>query len=233
MDVNGVNVRKLTHSLKHYQQRHNWDCGLSCVLMTLQEAQREQILQDLANIIDEEGFEQSTWTIDLCYLLKRFGLDFHYTTTTLGVDPGYSSQRFYTKLLHKDESRVQKRFNNAEVNRISVEERSCDMTEIIRHLAHKGPCIVLTNANLLRCEVRHRQVTHCRGHLSECFTRTLRKTYQGHYIILVGFDLDRQKIIYRNPTFRDRECEMSLDCLEEARTDYGTDEDVIFINLKP
>lgn len=71
MDVNGVNVRKLTHSLKHYQQRHNWDCGLSCVLMTLQEAQREQILQDLANIIDEEGFEQSTWTIDLCYLLKR------------------------------------------------------------------------------------------------------------------------------------------------------------------
>lgn len=73
-----------------------------------------------------------------------------------------------------------------------------------------------------------------------------RTTYQGHYIVLCGYDIERQKVFYRNPSFDDRKfffitkfsnklvdvtdvCQMSLSILEEARKSYGTDEDVIFI----
>ena len=55
------------------------------------------------------------------------------------------------------------------------------------------------------------------------------QSYQGHYVLLVGFDPKSKEILYRNPTLKDKVCYMSYDCLEESRTSYGTDEDVIFI----
>ena len=59
------------YTLIHYQQKYNWDCGLSCVLMVLTDDERRRALQNMKNILQEEGFGTSTWTIDLCYLLKR------------------------------------------------------------------------------------------------------------------------------------------------------------------
>lgn len=43
----------------------------------------------------------STWSIDLAYLLQRFGIKHRYMTVTLGVDPGFSSESFYDHVLHK------------------------------------------------------------------------------------------------------------------------------------
>lgn len=63
----------IEHRLDHFTQRYNWDCGVSCVLMLLTPAQREEMLDKFEMICREEGFNQSTWTIDLCYLLKRLG----------------------------------------------------------------------------------------------------------------------------------------------------------------
>ncbi|KAF9404671.1 hypothetical protein HW555_014229, partial [Spodoptera exigua] len=60
------------HNVEHYQQRYNWDCGVSCVLMLLPQEQREEMLNNFEDICEDEGFRQSTWTIDLCYLLKRW-----------------------------------------------------------------------------------------------------------------------------------------------------------------
>jgi hypothetical protein len=60
-------------SIYHYQQKSNWDCGLSCVFMALSEVDdctREEIISNSAEICRKEGFGHSTWTIDLCYLLK-------------------------------------------------------------------------------------------------------------------------------------------------------------------
>jgi hypothetical protein len=56
---------------------------------------------------------------------------------------------------------------------------------------------------------------------------------QGHYVLVVGYDLHRRKLIYRNPTFRDRECVMDFEDFDRARTSYGTDEDIIFISSTP
>ena len=37
--------------------------------------------------------------------LNSYDIDFLYTTTTLGVDPGYSNQSFYSGIMGKDTAR--------------------------------------------------------------------------------------------------------------------------------
>ena len=59
------------YEVLHYQQRSHWDCGVSCVLMTVDKTLRDHILANFKQVCDEEGFGTSTWTIDLCFLLLR------------------------------------------------------------------------------------------------------------------------------------------------------------------
>ena len=84
----------MKRELNHYQQRSHWDCGLSCVLMCLSDEIRQSISQDISMVCREEEFGTSTWTIDLCYLILHRSpkTSFYYTTTTLGVDPGYGTE---------------------------------------------------------------------------------------------------------------------------------------------
>ena len=89
-----VKPETVIRQINHYQQRSHWDCGLSCVLMCLNEEERQDISKDVSEVCREEEFGQSTWTIDLCYLIRHRSPQtlFHYTTTTIGVDPDYASE---------------------------------------------------------------------------------------------------------------------------------------------
>lgn len=210
----------------HYQQRHHWDCGLSCCIMVLPDQLRNQLLTNFNQVVEEEGFGESTWTIDLCYLLHRYGILFSYCTITIGIDPGYSRENFYDKVLSKDSQRVNDRFSNAESLGMKIEQRSVSTEEITNHVSEVGPVIVLTNANQLYC-------SQCSPVSYACYSSCLRScsaSYQGHYILLVGYNRDTKEVAYRNPTFRDKVCSMPLDTLDECRSAYGTDEDLIFIH---
>ena len=264
------------HELVHYQQKSYWDCGLSCCLMVLNNKDRTFILNNINCFIEEEGFGESTWTIDLCYILNRFKVNFKYTTITLGVDPGYIKENFYDKVIAKDSGRVNTRFENAESKGMDIIECSVTMEEILEHLDKIGPVIVLTNANLLTCtrcsnyiscypscfssipyqaemikvfrnlatfgrsyltglfsglsHFIHRFATHFFSSIFELDTEnSYHHSYQGHYVVLVGFDPTTKEVLYRNPTMKDKVCHMPYDSLEESRSCYGTDEDVIFI----
>ena len=97
LDKNGM-PSVTCRSVQHCQQQFNWDCGLSCVLMALDAADeftaKEDISSDIEKVCKAEGFGHSTWTIDLCYLLKHYAphLNFSYTTIMKGVDPSYKDQ---------------------------------------------------------------------------------------------------------------------------------------------
>ncbi|XP_072809568.1 protein GUCD1 isoform X7 [Vicugna pacos] len=65
------------------------------------------------------------------------------------------------------------------------------------------------------------------GH--RCFCRT--PDYQGHFIVLRGYNRATGCIFYNNPAYADRMCSTSLSNFEEARTSYGTDEDILFVYL--
>ena len=211
------------HKVIHYQQKYHWDCGLSCCFMVMKTSDKDFILTNLNKFVQEEGFGESTWTIDLCYVLKRFNVDFIYTTITIGVDPGYIKESFYDKVIARDNDRVNKRFEEAAERKISIIEKASGLGEILLHLQNKGPVIILTNANLLSCS----KCNNLTSWIPSCWSGT--PSYQGHYILLVGFNEKSKEILYRNPSLKDKVCVMSFDQLEEARTSYGTDEDVIFV----
>lgn len=53
---------------------------------------------------------RSIWTVDLAYLLRRFGLDVEFTTITIGANPDYAKESFYREHMAEDGSRVERLF---------------------------------------------------------------------------------------------------------------------------
>lgn len=53
---------------------------------------------------------RSIWTVDLAYLLRRFGLEVELTTITIGANPDYAKESFYKEHMAEDGSRVEKLF---------------------------------------------------------------------------------------------------------------------------
>lgn len=141
------------HKLEHYTQRYSWDCGVSCVIMLLQGSQREKMIKNFHQICQEEGFLQSTWTIDLCYLLKRFDIRHVMYTITLGVNENYKKHGYYDKIINIDRERVKRRFDDAIPCGIEVHRHSLSHDELMNHLRTRGPAVVLVDAGLLVCDL--------------------------------------------------------------------------------
>ncbi|CAD7088415.1 unnamed protein product [Hermetia illucens] len=205
--------------LNHFQQRSDWDCGLSCILMILPRNHREHFLRDFERICAENGFGRSTWTIDLCFILRQFNISFRFLTRTIGVNPDYRGHSYYDKIISKDEERVNKKFEIAIKDGMDIEKRTISIDALIQHMALNGPVIILTNAALLYCDM-------CK---KDPFFRS--KRYSGHYVVLCGYDLNKRKIKYRNPAKENHICVASYELMDKARMAYGTDEDIILIYL--
>ncbi|KAK8789211.1 protein GUCD1 [Amblyomma americanum] len=215
--------------LPHVEQSLSWDCGVSCVAMVLPDDQRSYLLVNRDQISQEEGYHQSTWTIDLCYLLRRFGVDHLYATVTLGVNPMFQKECYYKKSLQWDFQRVEDRFRDAASNGLAVCQKSTTTGELLEHLSRGLPVIVLVDHGQLHCDScqKNRIVSKVAG----VFARYA--PYQGHYIVLCGYRLQERRFIYRNPSKTERLCTVTFETLDRARKRLGTDEDVVFVNACP
>lgn len=214
----------LEHPLVHFRQRYDWDCGLSCLIMLLGRQDKQRFLADFKEICTAGGFGESTWTIDLCYILKDFGVKHRYLTTTFGANPSHVGKEYY-KCFNADETRVNEKFENSSSNGIPIEIKSVQTSFLIEHLANHGPIIMLTNASLLHCDL-------CKANKLSLELRSclgLKPPYMGHYIVLCGYDQRINKFLYRNPALKDRVCFMSFDAMNRARQVSGTDEDLLLI----
>ncbi|XP_075218907.1 protein GUCD1 [Lycorma delicatula] len=220
-DLAPVKMRKM----RYVKQRYSWDCGVTCIMMILPLNHYSNFLKNFHQICKEESFNKSTWTIDLCYLLRRYDVKHVYCTLTIGINPHYKDQAFYTKILNKDEERVTRRFSEAENCGITVIKKSLQISDLINHLHSYGPIILLTNANLLRCDTC--RVNRFTSGLQTCLHLPL--PYHGHYILVFGYNLPNEKVYYRNPSYRDRVCTMSFNSLVSAWKSVGTDQDTILI----
>uniref|UniRef100_A0A1E1X6I1 Putative guanylylate cyclase n=1 Tax=Amblyomma aureolatum TaxID=187763 RepID=A0A1E1X6I1_9ACAR len=212
--------------LPHVEQSLSWDCGVSCVAMVLPADQRSYLLANRDHIGQEEGYHQSTWTIDLCYLLRRFGVDHLYATVTLGVNPMFQKECYYKKSLQWDFQRVEDRFRDAASKGLAVCQRSTTTSELLEHLSRGLPVIVLVDHGQLHCDScqKNRIVSKVAGVLARY------APYQGHYVVLCGYRLRERRFIYRNPSKTERLCTITFETLDRARKRLGTDEDVIFVN---
>ncbi|XP_062038524.1 protein GUCD1 isoform X2 [Lepus europaeus] len=212
------------------QQLYHWDCGLACSRMVLRylgqldDGEFESALQELR-------LTRSIWTIDLAYLMRHFGVRHRFCTQTLGVDKGYKNQSFYRKHFDTEETRVNQLFAQAKACKVLVEKCAVSIQDIQAHLAQGHVAIVLVNSGVLHCDLCSSPVKYCcfapSGH--RCFCRT--PDYQGHFIVLRGYSRATSCIFYNNPAYADRMCSTSISNFEEARTSYGTDEDILFVYL--
>uniref|UniRef100_A0AC11CR22 Guanylyl cyclase domain containing 1 n=1 Tax=Ovis aries TaxID=9940 RepID=A0AC11CR22_SHEEP len=210
------------------QQLFHWDCGLACSRMVLRylgqldDAEFERALQELR-------LTRSIWTIDLAYLMRRFGVRHRFCTQTLGVDKGYKNQPFYRKHFDAEETRVNQLFAQAKTCKVLVEKCRVSMQDIQAHLAQGHVAIVLVNSGVLHCDLCSSPPKYC------CFApsgpRRLCRSpeYQGHFVVLRGYSRAAGCVFYNNPAYADRMCSASVSNFEEARTSYGTDEDILFV----
>lgn len=104
-------TRAADPNVPHTQQEAAWDCGIACVLMVLRSKWflREADLEGLKGMVAEAN--QSIWTVDLLYLLRRNGVKASFFTVTLGVDPTYAGKGFYNASFDRDRARVSKLFS--------------------------------------------------------------------------------------------------------------------------
>ncbi|XP_078192353.1 protein GUCD1 isoform X7 [Callithrix jacchus] len=190
----------------------------------LDDSEFERALQELQ-------LTRSIWTIDLAYLMHHFGVRHRFCTQTLGVDKGYKNQSFYRKHFDTEETRVNQLFAQAKACKVLVEKCTVSVQDIQAHLAQGHVAIVLVNSGVLHCDLCSSPVKYCcfapSGH--RCFCRT--PDYQGHFIVLRGYNRATGCIFYNNPAYADRMCSTSISNFEEARTSYGTDEDILFVYL--
>jgi len=142
---------KFMYELQHHTQRSTWDCGLSCICMLIPADSADDLQKNMNVICAEEYKNQSTWTIDLCYILKHYSVNHKFCTKTIGVDPSLSSESFYSKTLSMNEDRVNKRFETAASEGIAIEKVIVELEVLLNHLELHGPAIVLTNGSLLNC----------------------------------------------------------------------------------
>lgn len=215
------------HVLVHYTQNSTWDCGLSCIAMVLKDNERIQFLCNFAAICKEERIERSTWTIDLCYILRRFNVRHKYLTQMIGINPNHERNDYYDKILNKDSERVLDKFNKAQSMGIVIEQKTANNRLLIDHLANHGPIILLINSGLLNCDSC--KTNRLSNELRTCFPFPYTPAYTGHYIVLCGYNLHSRKFLYRNPIMKDHVCMMPFDKMTDARIADGTDEDILLI----
>lgn len=67
---------------------------------------------------------------------------------------------------------------------------------LIHHLSDYGPIILLTNANLLTCDVCHKREKEAAS----------LQSYQGHYVVLIGYSFATKHIFYKNPSKKHGKC---------------------------
>ena len=207
----------------HVKQQHNWDCGLACVQMVLRYFSVPH--EDLKEVCQRMNFGDSVWTIDLAYILRHYAINHLLCTITVGVDKGYSSKSFYKNSFSADELRVNKLFQECKEGGVNLEKRSVDIDEVLDHLERRQLIIALIDWSYLNCKWCARQ--RCFPDVS-CLGRCA-NVYQGHFIVVCGFNRKEKLIYYKNPSFGIELCCCSVRNFDQARKSYGTDEDFLFI----
>ncbi|CAN6471538.1 unnamed protein product [Victoria cruziana] len=222
--LGGETVPPRSHfvDVPHVRQLCAWDCGLACVLMVLRTVGIEHgDIHSLAELCRTT----SIWTVDLAHLLHRFSVRFSFLTVTLGANPEFAVETFYKEQLQDDTSRVDTLFKNATQAGINIQCRSISGEEISMMIL-SGRYIAIALVDKLKLRFHSWLEDFC---VSGCCGET--SGYIGHYVVICGYNMDTDEFEIRDPASLRKRERVSLECLEEARKSFGTDEDIILVYL--
>lgn len=211
------------NTVPYVVQSYSWDCGVACAEMALRARGAKQIsCQDLIAMLNSK----SVWSIDLAYLLHRFGLRITFFTITKGVHPAYRKQAFYRRRFPLDTNRVVELFDRAEQDGIDVVQRSVPLSEICHAVLEQSVLVlVLVDKRFLECSICDKNPDPTRpGYAPRDYPGFL-----GHYVLIYAYHPGTKKFLIKDPSRRRETCVISTDILEQGRRAFGTDQDIIFI----
>ncbi|XP_074574091.1 guanylyl cyclase 1 isoform X1 [Curcuma longa] len=212
-----IACRSNSVDVPHMRQRFDWDCGLACVLMVLRTVGLEQFdIRDLEKICGTT----SIWTVDLAYLLHKFSVKFSFLTVTLGANPEYSAESYYREQLQDDIERVDGLFEKALEAGINIQCRSISAKDISL-LILTGQCVAVALVNKIKLS----QYWTKDSQDADCYMSN--SDYMGHYVVICGFDGGSGEFEIRDPASPRKHEKLSIECLDEARKSFGTDEDIL------
>lgn len=165
----------------------------------------------------------SVWSIDIAYLLRRFNIDAVYYTIMKGVRPEYINHVFYQQYFAEDCKRVPYLFEHAESRGIKVVQRHITMQMIQSAVRDDTLVILLVHQHLLRCLL-------CNVGSSIDRPNSASHGFVGHYVIVYAWYEDEGLFLIKDPAAVSDTCIVSATLLEEARLAFGTDHDALFVN---
>ncbi|CAF1069407.1 unnamed protein product [Didymodactylos carnosus] len=205
-------------SIPHLCQTSYWDCGVTCVRMVLSYYKIDLNLFDA--LLSEYNCNKSTWSIDLLNMLSYLHVRSKLSTITLGCSDNYASVPYYKNIIDKDRQRVEELFSNQKLN---FEKCSLEWSNIKLELDQNKPFIVLIDANKLSCIC-------CTSIVGRLISKVWSSSYQGHYIVVVGYQIDEKQteyVLYKDPGSTECLCKTTIENFDRARKAFGTDEDII------
>jgi len=186
---------------------------------------------------------ESVWTIDLALALKKLGVDATFYTITLGANPEFVQEGFYCDNMEEDKRRVEKLFQAAPSLGVKVQERSVPLSVLVRMIAAENKVvIVLVDKRLLTMAAS--TANSSRGGkvavLSSAERAAIERKvdsmsaagYTGHYVLLSGVDTLAQHFIVADPATACYTYRVDARVLDKARMSFGTDEDMLVIDMK-
>eukprot|EP01025_Chloroclados_australasicus_P009921 TRINITY_DN1384_c0_g1_i2.p1 TRINITY_DN1384_c0_g1~~TRINITY_DN1384_c0_g1_i2.p1 ORF type:complete len:264 (-),score=17.02 TRINITY_DN1384_c0_g1_i2:461-1252(-) len=209
----------------HVKQQHSWDCGVACTLMVLKKLNASHGI-NLSQLCQQFN-TRSIWTIDIAHVLRKHGIDVTFYTVTIGANPEFANEKYYMLHISEDARRVESLFQQASSIGLSIVKRSVSMKEITQFMISRQYLIILL--------VDLRKISTWLSAADTCFMSTCciknGVGYQGHYIVLCGYDQHRSQLLYMDPGGRNGIQRQSVEAVEDARKSYGTDEDLLLINV--
>ena len=192
------------------EQRSAWDCGLSAAA-SASGTPRDALRRALR--------ARSCWTIDLLRAVRATGARATLVTTRAGVDPRYANDGFYENELIKDCERVARLFARADAS--TVVRARMRAEGIARALSTRAVrCVALVDARLLTAREGERE---------------RERDFVGHFVVVRGADVDGGRVIrFRifDPAPDGGDVMVSRARFDEARTAFGTDEDLLFVETR-
>lgn len=191
----------------HVRQISSMDCGEACIAMVLKWVNP---LTD-KNWIHNLNLSQPCWSIDIFITLKELELDVFMYTRVRGFSPDNYGIAWY-----------EKNMNRFEVDRCNEQFRKAE--NLNWEIKHSDELSISAIADYIRSERTIAIIL-----VDDAFLkRKVEGQYAGHYVVLV--DCNDSTFFYLDPATDPEVKKVSWEDLETARTQCGTDHDIILIN---
>jgi len=128
---------------------------------------------------------------------------------------------------------VQSLVKDAEENEITIIEKELSADEFKTTIMNGNVAIILLNSLIYACLECHSHLydNHDLSHIPTHVDPTVGAPYRGHYVLICGYNKHLDAYLYKNPDGKQPLCYMPTKIFEKSRKSFGTQHNVVFINL--